>query len=123
MQIGLRYGCAVEDILTGLAMHYNGWKSKFLDPERKAFVGVGPTTLEQTLVQYKRWSEGNFQIFLSKNSPLLFGHQMIKFGACMGYSIYNLWAANSFPTLTYLLIPPLFLLNGISLFPKVCISI
>ncbi|KAM0941699.1 putative cellulose synthase (UDP-forming) [Dioscorea sansibarensis] len=118
-EIGLRYGCAVEDMLTGLAMHYNGWKSKFLDPERKAFVGVCPTTLEQTLVQYKRWSEGNFQIFLSKNSPLLFGHQKIKFGACMGYSVYNLWAANSFPTLTYLLIPPLFLLNGISLFPKV----
>ncbi|KAH7689054.1 Cellulose synthase protein [Dioscorea alata] len=118
-EIGLRYGCAVEDILTGLAMHYNGWKSKFLDPERKAFLGVGPTILEQSLVQYKRWSEGNFQIFLSKNSPLLFGYQKIKFGACMGYSIYGLWALNSFPTLTYLLIPPLFLLNGISLFPKV----
>ncbi|KAH7689060.1 Cellulose synthase protein [Dioscorea alata] len=118
-EIGLRYGCAAEDMLTGLAIHYKGWKSKYMDLERKAFLGVGPTTLEQNLLQRKRWSEGGLQIFLSKSSPLLFGHQKIKFGACMGYSIYNLWAANSFPTLTYLLIPPLFLLNNISLFPKV----
>ncbi|KAH7689061.1 Cellulose synthase protein [Dioscorea alata] len=118
-EMGLRYGCAVEDILTGITMHYNGWKSKYMYPKRKGFLGVAPTTLEQALVQYKRWGEGNLQIFLSRDSPLLFGHQKIKFGACMGVSISNLWAANAFPTLNYLLIPPLFLLSGMSLFPKV----
>ncbi|KAJ0986879.1 hypothetical protein J5N97_005235 [Dioscorea zingiberensis] len=118
-EIGLRYGCAVEDILTGLTIHYNGWKSRYFNPQRRGFLGLAPTALEPSLVQFKRWSEGHFQIFLSKYSPLLFGHQKIKLGLCMGYSIYNLWALNSFPTLTYILIPPLFLLKGISLFPKV----
>ncbi|XP_039119076.1 LOW QUALITY PROTEIN: cellulose synthase-like protein E6 [Dioscorea cayenensis subsp. rotundata] len=78
-EIGLKYGCAIEDMLTGLAMLYNGWKSKHMNPKRPAFLGLGPPTLEQTLVQYKRWGEGNLQIILSKDIPLLFGHQKINF--------------------------------------------
>ncbi|XP_072982405.1 cellulose synthase-like protein E6 [Typha latifolia] len=118
-EIGLKYGCPVEDVLTGLAIHCRGWKSIYFNPPRKGFLGVGPTTLEQALVQHKRWSEGNFQIFLSKNCPFLVGRGKFKLGLQMGYSIFGLWAPNSFPTLHYVVVPSLGLLHGISFFPKV----
>ncbi|WOK92030.1 cellulose synthase-like protein E6 [Canna indica] len=118
-EVGLKYGCAVEDVLTGLAIQCRGWKSVCFNPPRKGFLGIAPTTLAQTLLQHKRWSEGNFQIFLSKYCPFIYGHGKIKLGLQMGYCIYTLWAANSFPTLYYITIPSLCLLKGISLFPKV----
>ncbi|GFS45167.1 cellulose synthase like E1 [Actinidia rufa] len=67
-EMGLVYGCPVEDIVTGLTIQCRGWKSVYYYPDRKAFLGVAPITLDQALVQYKRWSEGMFQIFLSKNA-------------------------------------------------------
>ena len=124
MQIGLKYDCAVEDVITGLLIQCRGWKSVFINLQRKAFLGVAPTTLAESLVQYKRWSEGNFQIVLSKYCPFILGRGKIKLGLQMGYCIYGLWAPNSLPTLYYLVIPSLCLLKGISLFPKVriCLS-
>ncbi|KAG1363762.1 cellulose synthase-like protein E6 [Cocos nucifera] len=118
-QIGLKYDCAVEDVITGLLIHCRGWKSVFINPPRKAFLGVAPTTLAESLVQYKRWSEGHFQIFLSKYCPLILGRGKIKLGLQMGYCIFCFWAPNSLPTLYYLVIPSLCLLKGISLFPEI----
>ena len=118
-EMGLMYGCAVEDVLTGLSIQYRGWKSVYYNPARKGFLGVAPTTLGQTLVQHKRWSEGLFQIFTSKYCPFLYGHGKIKLGHQMGYGIYGLWAANSLASLYYFAIPSICLLKGISLFPKV----
>ncbi|XP_057723060.1 cellulose synthase-like protein E1 [Arachis stenosperma] len=117
-EMGLRYGCPVEDVITGLAIQSNGWKSVYYNPKRKAFLGVAPTTLHQTLVQHKRWSEGDFQILLSKYSPAWFAHGRISLGLQMGYSTYCLWASNSLATLYYSIIPSLYLLKGTSLFPK-----
>ncbi|XP_073117695.1 cellulose synthase-like protein E6 isoform X2 [Elaeis guineensis] len=118
-EIGLKYDCAAEDVITGLLIHCRGWKSVYINPPRRAFLGVAPTTLAESLVQYKRWSEGNFQIILSKYCPLIFGRGKIKLGRQMVYCIYGLWAPSSLPTLYYLVIPSLCLLNGISLFPKI----
>ncbi|KAI3870687.1 hypothetical protein MKW92_016842 [Papaver armeniacum] len=78
-EMGLKYGCPVEDALTGLTIQCRGWKSVYLNPERQGFLGVAPNTLGDTLVQHKR---------------------------CL-------------PTLYYLVIPPLCLLKGIPLFPKI----
>ncbi|KAL1369964.1 hypothetical protein AAHE18_01G025800 [Arachis hypogaea] len=117
-EMGLRYGCPVEDVITGLAIQSNGWKSVYYNPKRKAFLGVAPTTLHQTLVQHKRWSEGDFQILLSKYSPAWFAHGRISLGLQMGYSTYCLWASNSLATVYYSIIPSLYLLKGTSLFPK-----
>ncbi|QHO18743.1 Cellulose synthase-like protein [Arachis hypogaea] len=117
-EMGLRYGCPVEDVITGLAIQSNGWKSVYYNPKRKAFLGVAPTTLHQTLVQHKRWSEGDFQILLSKYSPAWFAHGRISLGLQMGYSTYCLWASNSLATVYYSIIPSLCLLKGTSLFPK-----
>lgn len=118
-QIGLNYGCAVEDVLTGLSIHCRGWKSVYYNPAKKGFLGVAPTTLAQTLVQHKRWAEGLLQMFTSNYCPFIYGHGMMTLGLQMGYSMYGLWAANSFPSLYYLAIPSLCLLKGVSLFPKV----
>ncbi|KAJ3677536.1 hypothetical protein LUZ60_003260 [Juncus effusus] len=117
-EVGLKYGCPVEDVITGLIIQCRGWKSAFFNPQQKGFLGVAPTTLAQTILQHKRWSEGNFQIFLSKYCTFLYGHGKIKLGLQMSYCVYGLWAANSIPTIYYTIVPSLSLLKGISLFPK-----
>ncbi|KAL4618569.1 hypothetical protein ACB092_06G020300 [Castanea dentata] len=118
-KMGLIYGCPAEDLLTGLAIQCRDWKSLYYNPEREAFLGVAPTTLDVALIQHKRWSEGLFQILFSKYCPFIYGHGKIKLGAQMGYCILLFWAPMSFPALYYVIIPPLCLLHGISLFPQV----
>ncbi|CAN6224823.1 unnamed protein product [Urochloa humidicola] len=118
-EIGLKYGCPVEDVITGLAIHCRGWRSVYNNPPRAAFLGVGPTTIAQTILQHKRWSEGNFSIFLSKYCPFLSGHGKTRLPHQMGYCIYGLWAPNSLPTLYYVVIPSLGLLKGTPLFPEI----
>lgn len=122
-QMGLKYGCPVEDVITGLSIQCRGWKSVYYNPERKAFLGVAPTTLAQTLVQHKRWSEGDFQILLSKYSPAWFANGKISLGLQLGYCCYCLWATNCLAVLYYSIVPSLYLLRGIPLFPEVhCFS-
>ncbi|CAN6196333.1 unnamed protein product [Urochloa humidicola] len=118
-EIGVKYGFPAEDIITGLTIHCRGWKSVCNNPPREAFTGVGPTTLAQTILQHKRWSEGNFTIFLSKYCPFIFGNGNISLQQQMAYSVYGLWAPNSLPTLYYVIIPSMGLLKGIPLFPEV----
>lgn len=117
--MGLKYGCPVEDVITGLSIQCLGWKSVYLNPDRKAFLGVAPITLEQTLVQHKRWSEGDLQILVSKYSPAWYGLGRISPGLILGYCTYCLWPLNSLATLFYSIIPSLYLLHGIPLFPQV----
>ncbi|KAH7861772.1 hypothetical protein Vadar_030743 [Vaccinium darrowii] len=118
-EMGLVYGCLVEDIITGLKIQCRGWKPVYYNPERLAFLGVAPNTLDIALVQHKRWCEGMFHIFLSEYCPFIYAHGKIKLGAQMGYCVYLLWAPNSFALLYYLIIPSICLLRGIPLFPEV----
>ncbi|GMP75875.1 hypothetical protein CsSME_00032811 [Camellia sinensis var. sinensis] len=117
-EMGLKYGCPVEDVITGLAIQCRGWRSVYFNPERKGFLGVGPTTLLQALVQNKRWSEGDFQIFLSKYCPFVYGHGKIPLQLQISYCCYLLWAPCSLATLYYVTVPSLCINRGISLFPK-----
>ncbi|KAK2632565.1 hypothetical protein EUGRSUZ_L01391 [Eucalyptus grandis] len=119
LQMGLKYGCPVEDFLTGFAIHFRGWRSIYFNPERKGFLGVAPTALLQSLVQTKRWSEGDFQIFLSQYCPLVCGHGNIPLKLQLSYCVWLLWAPNCLASLYYVTIPSLCLLRGISLFPKI----
>lgn len=119
MQMGLKYGCPVEDVITGLSIQCQGWKSVYYNPERKAFLGVAATTLPQVLVQHKRWSEGDLQIFLSKYSPAWYANGRISLGLQLGYFCYCFWSVNSIPVLYYSIVPSLYLLKGVALFPKV----
>ncbi|KAG5561056.1 hypothetical protein RHGRI_004164 [Rhododendron griersonianum] len=118
-EMGVKYGFPSEDIITGLSIQFRGWKSIYFNPERESFTGVAPTTLLQALVQQKRWSEGQFQLFLSKYCPLVYGRGRIPFNLRMCYAIYALWAPNCLPTLYYVIVPTLFLLGDISLFPEI----
>lgn len=117
--MGLVYGCVVEDVITGLSIQSRGWKSVYSNPKRKAFLGVAPNTLGQTLVQHKRWSEGQLQIAISKYSPIWYGFGKISMGLQMVYLCYDFWAVNSLATLCFSIVPSLCLLKGIPLFPKV----
>ncbi|KAL5548650.1 hypothetical protein UlMin_003881 [Ulmus minor] len=116
---GLKYNCLVEDVATGLSIQLQGWKSVYFNPSRPAFIGLTPTTLLQTLVQHKRWSEGQFQLFLSKYSPAWYAHNKISLGLQLGYCCYGLWAPCCLPILFYSIVPSLYLLKGIPLFPKI----
>ncbi|KAL0306238.1 UNVERIFIED_CONTAM: Cellulose synthase-like protein E6 [Sesamum radiatum] len=118
-EMGLIYGCPVEDIVTGLAIQCRGWKPVYYNPSKYAFQGVAPTTLDISLIQFKRWSGGMFQVFFSKYCPFIYGHRKISLGAQMGYGIYLLWAPVSLPTLCYAVVPALSLLCDIPLFPQV----
>ncbi|KAL2945060.1 Cellulose synthase-like protein E1 [Bienertia sinuspersici] len=115
--MGLKYGCPVEDVITGLAIQCRGWKSVYLNPERSGFLGVAATSLGDALVQHKRWGEGDLQIMLSY-CPFWYGYKSINLGLQLGYCNYCLWAVNSLATLCYCTIPSLYMLGDISLFPQ-----
>ncbi|KAB1995901.1 hypothetical protein ES319_D13G192900v1 [Gossypium barbadense] len=85
-EMGLKYGCPAEDIITGLSI---------------------------------QWAECHFQIFLSRYCSLLYGHNRIPLKLQLAYCAANLWAANSLPTLYYVVVPCFCLLKDIPLFPKV----
>ncbi|THG11375.1 hypothetical protein TEA_018877 [Camellia sinensis var. sinensis] len=118
-KMGVKYGFPGEDIVTGLSIQCRGWKSIYFNPEKKGFLGVAPTTLLQALIQQKRWSEANFQLLLSKYCPLIYGHGRIPLKLQMSFTPYMLWAPNCLPTLYYVIVPTLFFLRGIPLFPKI----
>ncbi|XP_057957534.1 cellulose synthase-like protein E6 isoform X2 [Malania oleifera] len=117
-EMGLKYGCPVEDVLTGLIIQCRGWKSIYFNPERAGFLGVGNATLLQVLVQHKRWSEGDFQIFLSRYCCFMNGPK-ISLKLQVSYCVYLLWAPNSLAALYYVLVLPLCLLKATPLFPKI----
>ncbi|KAG6394166.1 hypothetical protein SASPL_144746 [Salvia splendens] len=85
---------------------------------RKGFLGVAPVTLLSSLIQQTRWSEGLFQIFLSKYCPLIYGHGKIPIQLQLSYLCYNLWGANCLATLYYVTVPTFCLLKGVNLFPQ-----
>ncbi|KAF3783547.1 Cellulose synthase-like protein E6 [Nymphaea thermarum] len=118
-EVGLKYGCPVEDVITGIAIQCRGWRSVYFNPKRAAFIGAAPATLNDTLIQRERWAEGNFQIFLSRYCTFVYGKGKISLGLQMCYSIYGLWAPSSLPALCYAIAPSLCLLNNVSLFPKI----
>ncbi|XP_054817887.1 cellulose synthase-like protein E6 isoform X1 [Prosopis cineraria] len=117
-EMGLIYGIPAEDVVTGLVISSRGWKSIYYNPERKAFMGLAPTTLDVLLVQHRRWGHGLSQVFFSKYCPFIYGHGKISLGFQMGYSTYLLWAPLSLPTLCYLILLPISTFHGIPLFPQ-----
>lgn len=118
LQMGLVYGGAVEDIVTGLSIQCRGWKPVYYNPRKHAFEGVAPTTLDSSLIQFTRWSEGMFQIFLSNYCPFVFGRLKISFPTQIGYCVYLLWPLLSLPTLYYAVAPALSLHLSLPLFPN-----
>ena len=96
-----------------------GWKSVYYNPLIRVFSGIAPTNLLRTLVQLKRWGEGHVQILLSEFRPKWYGDKKINIGLLLGYWHYNFFPITSLSVLYYSIIPSLYLLKGISFFPKV----
>jgi cellulose synthase (UDP-forming) len=61
-------GCAVEDVVTSLAMHQRGWRSKFLDC--RLVEGLSPETLSEFFIQRERWVAGSAQLLIYRCSML-----------------------------------------------------
>ncbi|PSS11207.1 Cellulose synthase-like protein [Actinidia chinensis var. chinensis] len=118
-KLGFRYGSLVEDYYTGYRLLCEGWKSVFCHPERPAFLGDVPITLNDVLSQNKRWSVGLLEVAFSKYSPVTFGARAM--GPVMGlcYAYLAFWPIWSIPITIYGFLPQIALLNGVSIFPKV----
>ncbi|KAJ4954092.1 hypothetical protein NE237_030924 [Protea cynaroides] len=118
IKMGFRYGSLVEDYYTGYRLHCEGWKSVFCDPERPAFLGDVPISLNDVLGQIKRWSVGLLEVGFSKYSPITYGvRSMGLMGLC--YAQLAFWAIWSFPVTFYAFVPQLALINNVSMFPEV----
>ncbi|KAL5717635.1 hypothetical protein ACHQM5_010615 [Ranunculus cassubicifolius] len=118
-KIGFRYGSLVEDYYTGFRLLCEGWKSVLCDPDRAAFLGDVPFSLNDVLNQVRRWDVGLFEVAFSKYSPITFGVKFAGLFMGMCYAHYAFWPIWSIPTTIYSLLPQVALLNGVYLFPKV----
>eukprot|EP00253_Pinus_taeda_P026601 PITA_26601 len=116
-EIGWMYGSTVEDVMTGLKIHYMGWHSLFCLPEQPAFLGNAPSNGPDSLVQQKRWATGLLEIFVTNLCPFLNIHKNIMLRQRMMYIYCNLWGIWSVATFCYALLPAFCLLSGKSFLP------
>lgn len=118
--MGFRYGSLIEDYYTGFRLKCEGWRTVFCSPKRAAFLGDAPICLIDALNQCQRWMIGGLQVAFSKFRPITFGIRSM--GPLMGlaYTNYSLWSFWFVPLTIYAFLPQLALLNGLTIFPKVC---
>ncbi|KAL3626392.1 hypothetical protein CASFOL_029941 [Castilleja foliolosa] len=117
--VGYKYFTVVEDSITSIELHCKGWISVLLDPARPCFLGSCTSSLNDMLVQQTRWSFGLMQIGLSKYTPLIYGplRMSILQSMCYGALVLDCLYAVAFYGLA--IIPPICLIHGIPLYPKV----
>lgn len=118
-EVGYIYFTVVEDSITSLDLHSKGWISVFLDPDRPCFLGSCTTALSDMLVQQTRWSFGLMQMGLSKYCPFTYGplSMSVLHRLCYASLVYD--ALYVVPFYGLAIIPPICLLYGIPLYPKV----
>ncbi|KAA8527738.1 hypothetical protein F0562_035393 [Nyssa sinensis] len=121
-QIGFLYDSVVEDYFTGFILHCNGWNSVYCNPSRPAFLGTAPTSLNESLVQGRRWNCGVLEVAFSRFCPLIYGPSRMSFLQNMCYGHFAFQPFYFFSVWCFATIPQLCLLNGIPLYPKVSSS-
>lgn len=89
------------------------------EPERPAFFGDAPMSLNDALGQTKRWCVGLYEVGFSRYCPLTFGAKNASFLVGLCYAYYSFWGLWSISITIYALLPQLALINHIPLFPKV----
>uniref|UniRef100_A0A6N2JX91 Cellulose synthase (UDP-forming) n=1 Tax=Salix viminalis TaxID=40686 RepID=A0A6N2JX91_SALVM len=118
-----QWGSKIRIIVGGLPHGFQdamrGWKSIFCDPDRPAFLGDVPITLNDALNQQKRWSIGLLEVGFSKYSPATFGVKALGLSMGLAYAQSAFWATWSIPITAYAFLPQLALLNKVYIFPKV----
>ncbi|TKY66991.1 Cellulose synthase protein H1 [Spatholobus suberectus] len=70
-QVGWIYGSVTEDVLTGLTIHEEGWRSELCTPNPIAFTGFAPGGGPTAMAQQKRWATGLLEIFFCKHCPII----------------------------------------------------
>lgn len=98
-----------EDIWTSLMLHEHGWKSIYTT--RVIAVGQAPDTIMSYLKQQKRWAQGGFTIFFSRN-PLL--SRKLNYDQKVQYMYSALFYFVGISIMLYLTLPLLYLYFGIS---------
>jgi cellulose synthase (UDP-forming) len=98
-----------EDIWTSIRLHQRGWTSVYL-PHVLAR-GLCPDTLDGHFRQQFRWASGSFEILLRSNP---FRTKGLTFDQRLQYFTPALHFLLGFSNLWFLLLPPLFLLYGIT---------
>ncbi|WCJ23963.1 cellulose synthase family protein [Euphorbia peplus] len=121
-QVGFLYESVVEDYFTGFMLHCKEWTSILCDPPRPAFLGSGTTNLNDTLIQNTRWNCGLMEVMLSRFCPLIYGLSRMPLIQTMCYGYFVLQPLYSLPLWCFATLPQLYLLNGISIYPKVSSS-
>lgn len=119
LQVGYRYFTVVEDAITSLSLHCKGWISVYIDPASPCFLGATTTNLNDMLVQQTRWAFGLMQIGLSRFNPLIYGPLRMSILESLCYAYNFLESLYVFPVYGLAIIPPICLLYGIPLYPKV----
>jgi cellulose synthase/poly-beta-1,6-N-acetylglucosamine synthase-like glycosyltransferase len=121
--MGFRYGFLIEDFYTGFRLNCDGWRSIFCNPKRPAFLGDAPISLIDALHQLQRWMIGGLQVAFSKFRPITFGVRFVGLLVGLAYTNYSLCAFWFLPLTIYAFLPQLALLNGLTVFPKVCMHL
>ncbi|KAL1181390.1 hypothetical protein V6Z11_A02G045600 [Gossypium hirsutum] len=125
-EVGFLYDSVAEDFLTGFVMQCKGWISAYVAPSsssRPQFLGTSTTNLNDLLTQGIRWGSGLVDVALSRFSPLFYGSSRTSFLHSMGYAELSLFPLlYCLPLWCFATIPPLYLLNGIPLYPEVRIT-
>ncbi|KAH9606225.1 hypothetical protein KSS87_010272 [Heliosperma pusillum] len=118
-QVGFMYASVVEDYMTGFSMQCRGWKSVFYNPERPAFLGTATINLNDALIQTTRWYTGFIDVAFSRFFPLLYGpFNNLSLLQSMCYAYFAIQPLCCFPFWCLAIVPQLYLLLGIPLYPK-----
>ncbi|KAH9625485.1 hypothetical protein KSS87_018344 [Heliosperma pusillum] len=119
MQVGFWYDTVVEDVMTGIYLHSQGWRSIYMNPKRPQFLGSATTNFEDIFTQGTRWYLGFVDIVLSKYYPLIYRPSKLKFHQKMLSSYFFSEPFYCLPVLCFAIIPPICFLYGIPLYPQV----
>ncbi|KAK9672825.1 hypothetical protein RND81_12G127300 [Saponaria officinalis] len=118
-QVGFWYDTVVEDVKTGSYLHYKGWKSVYMNPERPQFLGSATTNFDDMFTQGTRWYSGFVDVVLSKHYPLIYSPSKLKFYQKMLSSYYFSEPFYALPVLCFAIVSPLCFIFGVPLYPRV----
>ena len=119
-QIGWIYGSTTEDVLTGLNIHWRGWRTMWLRTNPKGFLGSAPSCGPNTLIQQKRSSTGLLEILFTPKSPFLGTlFRRLEFRQCLVYLYFLLWGPRSIFEICYAALPAYCILTNTNFLPKV----
>ncbi|KAI3756753.1 hypothetical protein L1987_56576 [Smallanthus sonchifolius] len=118
-EVGFRYFSVTEDFITSITIHCKHWFSVYYMPSRPSFMGSCTTNLNDLLIQGTRWTAGLMEVGLSRFCPLIYGPSRMPILQSFCYAWLALYPIGFISLWILATIPPLSLLNDITVYPKV----